>query len=169
MTHSLVTQNDDSIHPVQSTCGFNLLDAACPDSLAHSRMIGHLLGFKNREGRFVILESLLDFLTNTKRLPGLDGFRIDQALCRLELTNHKYGCENRWVFGTNEQWESDQCCGILALHKTNWTSGKRLPEADAFQWAVNERINRLLVLCLPPEDFVATHEQIWEAMCEEEP
>lgn len=169
MTPSTITTNGDIRGSEQPMRRFNLLDGVRLDSLAHSRMIGHLLGFRSREGRFVILESLLDYLTNTKKLPGLEGFCIDKAPCRLELGSHKAGCNDHWVFGSDEQWKADQCCEILALHKTNWTAGKRLPEADTKIWAVNHRIDRLLVLCLPPEDFVAPLEQTWGGERKEEP
>ena len=164
-----MTRRDDITDFNQSTGRLHQLDETLPEGLADSRMIGDLLCFKNRDGRFVILENLLDFLTNTKRLPGLDCFRIDKATCLFELRNQKAPCDVRWTFGDSEQWKADQCCGILALHKTNWTAGKRISEADTFRWAISDRVNRLLVLCLPPEGFVATHEQTWEAVCEGEP
>lgn len=165
-----MTLQDDSTNTDPFAGSFNLPDAARPDGMAHSRILGNLLGFKNRAGRFVFLESLLDFLTNTKRLPGLDCFRTDNARCLLELRNPDVNCvEHRWVFGNTEQWEADQCCGIVALHKTNWTAGKRILASETMRWAINDRINRLLVLCLPPEDFVSPHEQTWSAVCEATP
>ncbi len=162
-------RRDDSSDTDALTAQISLPDAAWPGCMGLSKMIGDLLWFKNRDGRFVLLESLLDNLANTKKCAGLDGFDIARATCLFELRNPRFACDARWTFGNDERWRADQCCGILALHKANWTAGKRIPDNDTFQWALNDRINRLLVLCLPPEDIVATGEQTWTAVCKEEP
>lgn len=49
------------------------LDLERTDRLAESRIIGLLLGFKNREGRFPILESMFDYLADKQCLAGFDG------------------------------------------------------------------------------------------------
>lgn len=164
-----MTQNRDISIPVQSISELYLLAKTFHYVRARSRIIGDLISFKSRAGRFVFLESLLDYLTETKGVPGLKCYRMDTDTCLNHVKSQRSACDAHWTFGNIERWESDQCCGILALHKTNWTAGKRIPEADTVRWAINDRINRLLVLCLPPEDFVAPHEQTWEAVCEEVP
>ena len=166
-----MTQNSDIRIHAQSISQMRLLEKTLRYVRARSRIIGGLISFKSRDGRFVFLESLLDYLAGTKGVPGLDGFRIDTDTCLNHVKNTRAACDAQWTFGDDDRWESDhdQCCGILALHNPNWTAGKRIPTADIVRWAINDRINRLLVLCLPPEDFVAPHEQTWEAVCEEVP
>ena len=170
-----MTQNRDIRIPDQSISGMRLLCKTLRYVRARSRIIGDLISFKSRDGRFVFLESLLNYLTETKVVPGLECFRIDTDTCLKTDTyfnnvkNPRAACDAHWTFGDVERWESDSCCGILALHHPNWIAGKRIPDADIVRWAINGRINRLLVLCLPPEDFVAPYEQTWEAVCEEVP
>lgn len=136
------------------------------DALTHGRIIGHLLGFKSREGRFVILENLLNYWADTKKLAGLDSFRIDKVPCRTVREVLSSGTDVRWVFGSQEQGESDPCRAILALRKTDWTAGKRLPGNNLTRWAIQDHFNRVLVICLPPEESVTPSEQTWEVVSE---
>jgi hypothetical protein len=164
------------------------LDLERTDRLAESRIIGLLLGFKNREGRFPILESMFDYLADKQCLAGFDGTHTEneggekKAEAERRTLNpqvpgspcwyflkgdHADRVSYRWVFGSNGQWEADQCFEIFALHKENWNVGKCLPDWDIYNSAIGSRINRLLVLCLPPEDFAVPHAKTWETFNEE--